>query len=209
MNPILLTLLAYLLGSMPTSHMVSRWGYGVDLTRKGSGNLGATNVFRVLGWKAALPVVLVDVGKGFLPAWAFPMLDGSDAWAWALAYGAAAIVGHVFPIWLRFRGGKGVATGAGVLVAVAPVATLAGVGAWLVLLLATRIVSVASMSAAVIAAVVVWIRPLPEGAEALRIFAVLLAAFVVWSHRANLRRLVRGEENRFGDRSHSGKEPTP
>lgn len=209
MNPILLTLLAYLLGSVPTSHMVSRWGYGVDLTRKGSGNLGATNVFRVLGWKAALPVVLVDVGKGFLPAWTFPVLDGSDAWAWALAYGAAAIVGHVFPIWLRFRGGKGVATGAGVLVAVAPVATLAGVGAWLVLLLATRIVSVASMSAAIIAAVVVWIRPVPEGAEALRIFAVLLAAFVVWSHRANLLRLVRGEENRFGDRSRSGKEPTP
>lgn len=197
MNPFLLLLLAYLVGSIPTSHLVSRWGYGVDLTRRGSGNLGATNVFRVLGWKAALPVVLVDVGKGFAPTWFFPAADLSPVWAWTLAYGGAAIVGHVFPIWLGFRGGKGVATSAGVLAAVAPLATLAGFLVWGILVFGTRIVSVGSMAAAVTVAIVIWIRPPDEGAAVMRAFGTLLALFVLWAHRANLGRLLKGEENRF------------
>ncbi|MFW6199376.1 MAG: glycerol-3-phosphate 1-O-acyltransferase PlsY [Gemmatimonadota bacterium] len=201
MNPLLLALLAYLVGSIPTSYIVSRWGYRVNLRERGSGNLGATNVYRVLGWKAALPVVLVDVGKGFVPTWLFAGLDPSPAWAWTLTYGGAAIVGHVFPVWLGFRGGKGVATSAGVLAAVAPLATLAGLVAWLVLVLGTRIVSVGSMAAAVVVAGVVWIRPPEEGGTVLRVFAPFLALFVLWAHRANVRRLIRGEENRFGSKS--------
>ena len=201
MNPFLLALLACLVGSIPTSYMVSRWGYRVDLRERGSGNLGATNVFRVLGWKAALPVVLVDVGKGFVPTWFFAGLDPSPLWAWTLAYGGGAIVGHVFPVWLGFRGGKGVATSAGVLAAVAPVATLAGLVVWLVLVFGTRIVSVGSMAAAVTVAAVVWVRPPTEGATVMRAFAPLLALFVLWAHRSNLRRLIRGEENRFGSGS--------
>lgn len=204
MNPFLLLLLAYLLGSIPTSHLVSRWGYGVDLTQRGSGNLGATNVFRVLGWKAALPVVLVDVGKGFAPTWFFPAADLSPVWGWTLAYGGAAIVGHVFPVWLGFRGGKGVATSAGVLAAVAPVATLAGLLVWLGLVFGTRIVSVGSMAAAVTVAAVIWVRPPDEGATVMRAFGTLLALFVLWAHRANLARLLRGEENRFGSDEASG-----
>lgn len=201
MNPVLLVLLAYLLGSIPSSHLMARWGHGVDLTRKGSGNLGATNVFRVLGWKAALPVAIVDVGKGWLPAWLFTQLDTSAVWAWALAYGAAAILGHVFSIWVGFQGGKGVATSTGVFLAVAPMALLVGLAVWLVLALSTRIVSVASMSAAVTVAVVIWIRAPADGGAELRLFAVALAAFVLWSHRDNIRRLVQGEEKRFGSDS--------
>lgn len=198
MNPLLLILLAYLVGSVPTSYLVSRWGYRTDLRKRGSGNLGATNVFRVLGWKAALPVVLVDIGKGFAPTWFFATLDTSPLWAWTLAYGGAAIVGHVFPVWLGFRGGKGVATSAGVLAAVAPMATLAGLGVWLVVVFGTRIVSVGSMAAAVTVASVIWLRPPAEGTTVLRVFGALLALFVLWAHRANIRRLIRGEENRFG-----------
>ncbi|MDX1568361.1 MAG: glycerol-3-phosphate 1-O-acyltransferase PlsY, partial [Longimicrobiales bacterium] len=175
MNPFLLALLAYLVGSIPTSYIVSRWGYRVDLRERGSGNLGATNVFRVLGWKAALPVVLVDVGKGFVPTWFFPAMDPSPVWAWTLAYGGASIVGHVFPVWLGFRGGKGVATSAGVLAAVAPMATLAGLVVWLVLIFGTRIVSLGSMAAAVVVAAVIWVRPPAEGATVLRLFAPFLA----------------------------------
>jgi len=205
-NPFLLVLLAYLIGSIPTSYVVSRWGYRMDLRERGSGNLGATNVFRVLGWKAALPVVLVDVGKGFVPTWFFASLDPSPEWAWTLAYGGAAIVGHVFPVLLGFRGGKGVATSAGVLAAVAPVATLAGLGVWLVLVFGTRIVSVGSMAAAITVAAVVWVRPPDEGAAVMRAFAPLLALFVLWAHRSNLRRLIRGEENRFGSGSRKASE---
>lgn len=204
MNPVLFVLLAYLLGSIPSSHLMARWGHGVDLTRKGSGNLGATNVFRVLGWKAALPVAILDVGKGWLPAWLFPQLDSSTVWAWALAYGAAAILGHVFSVWVGFRGGKGVATSTGVFVAVAPLALLVGLAVWLVLALSTRIVSVASMSAAAAVAVVIWIRTPADGAMELRLFALGLVVFVLWSHRDNIRRLIQGQEKRFGSGSDDG-----
>lgn len=197
MNPFLLLPLAYLLGSIPPSQLVARWS-GVDLTRRGSGNLGATNVYRTLGWKAALPVVLFDVGKGWLPAWLFPAIDTSAAAAWALAYGSAAVLGHVFSIWMGFRGGKGVATGTGVFLAVAPVALLAAVVVWLLLAFTTRIVSLASMAAAVTVAVAVWFPP-AQGSPTLRVFAAAVAIFVVWTHRANVRRLLRGEEHRFGD----------
>lgn len=203
MIPVLLLVVAYLLGSIPSSHLMSRWGYGVDLSSRGSGNFGATNVFRVLGWKAALPVVVLDVGKGWLPAWLFPQVDASAVWAWALAYGAVAILGHVFSVWLGFEGGKGVATSTGVLLAVAPVALLVGLVVWVLLAFSTRIVSVASMSGAVAVAVVVWIQPPTDGGDALRLFAAGLAAFVLWSHRANIGRLIRGEENRFGSSSAS------
>ena len=120
MSPYALVLLAYVVGATPTSFWVGRYGYGVDLREMGSGNLGATNTFRVLGGKAALPVMVVDIAKGWLPVFLFPQVDGSAAWTWALAYGAAAIVGHVFSFWVGFRGGKGVATSGGVFLALAP-----------------------------------------------------------------------------------------
>lgn len=198
MNPVLLLLLAYLIGATPTSFWVGRTFYGIDLREEGSGNLGATNTFRVLGWKAALPVMVVDVAKGWLPVWLFPQLDVPEAaWAWTLAYAGAAILGHVFSLWVRFRGGKGVATSAGVFLALAPWAVLVGLVIWLGVVLTTRIVSLGSILAALSIPVVVYLTP-HEGGGALVGFTVALALFVLWAHRSNVVRLLRGEEHRFG-----------
>ena len=196
MNPALLVVLSYLLGAIPTSYWVGRAAYGIDLRERGSGNLGATNVYRVLGWKAALPVVLVDVTKGFVPAWLFPRLDAAS-WTWALAYGTAAVLGHVYSAWVRFKGGKGVATSAGVLAGVAPTAVLIGFGVWLVTVLTTRMVALGSVLAALSMPAAVWLLP-NEGGTPLLGFTLALAALVSWAHRTNLGRIARGEEHRFG-----------
>lgn len=198
MTPILLTLLAYLVGATPTSFWVGRWFFGTDLREHGSGNLGATNVLRTLGIKAAIPVVLVDVGKGWLPVWLFSQLHGDAPFAWALAYGVAAILGHVFSFWVGFSGGKGVATSGGVFLALSPWAVLVGAGVFFAVALPTRIASLGSLSAAAALPAAVWLLPHRGGARTLW-FTFLLAAFVFWSHRSNIRRLLRGEENRFGE----------
>ncbi|MFO7895179.1 MAG: glycerol-3-phosphate 1-O-acyltransferase PlsY [Longimicrobiales bacterium] len=190
-------LLAYLVGATPTSYLVGRLVYGIDLRQRGSGNLGATNVFRVLGWRAAVPVGLVDVAKGAVPVALFPRWDQTAAPEWALAYGAAAIVGHVFSVYVRFKGGKGVATSAGVFAALAPWATLAALGAWVVVVALTRIVSLGSLVAAVTLPVAVYLTDEPMLELSL---AVGLALFVIYAHRSNIGRLLRGEENRFGEK---------
>ncbi len=189
-----LVLAAYAVGSIPTAYWLGRVAYGKDLRSLGSCNLGATNALRVLGWRAALPVFFVDVSKGFLPAGLFAGLDAQTDPSWALVYGGSAILGHVFSLWVRFRGGKGVATGAGVLIAVAPHAAVVGVVTWLAIAGITRTVSVASVVAAVIVGVTGWMLPL-EGST--RVFLTLVAVVVTWAHRSNLRRLCRGEEPRF------------
>lgn len=197
MSPYLYLVAAYLLGATPTSLWVGRTCYGVDLRKEGSGNLGATNTFRVLGAKAALPVVLFDVFKGWLPAAWFAAWAGQAAFSWTLAFGGAAIAGHVFSIWAGFRGGKGVATSAGVFLALAPWATLAALAAFVLLVWRTRIVSLGSLAAAVVLPAAVTLTP-HRGGDALLYFSLALAAFVIWAHRSNIRRLLRGEENRFG-----------
>lgn len=201
MNPFLLLLVSYLLGAIPTSFWVGKFFHGVDLRTAGSGNLGATNTYRVLGWKAALPVLVVDVTKGWLPVWLFPVLDAEGAaWSWALAYGAMAIVGHVFSVWVRFRGGKGVATSAGVFLALAPWGVLVGLLVFAVTVAATRLVSLGSILAALsLPAAVVWLPSAgPPGARpTLLWFTTALAIFVVWAHRSNLRRILRGQEPRI------------
>ena len=116
--------LSYLIGATPTSYWMGRAVHGLDLREHGSGNLGATNVFRILGAKWALPVVAVDIAKGFLPVWFFPGMVGGDL-RWTLAFGGAAIVGHIFSLWVGFKGGKGIATSAGVFLALATWAVLA------------------------------------------------------------------------------------
>ncbi len=192
---VLLVVLSYLIGAFPTSYVVGRLLRGIDLREHGSGNLGATNVYRVLGWKAALLVFPVDIFKGFAPTFFFPRLDGSPRWEWALAFGAAAILGHVYSIYVRFKGGKGVATSAGVFLALAPWAVLAGLVVWVTLVATTRIVSISSIAAAVVVPPVVWLtrRPGP-----ILWLSLALMAFVIWSHRSNIGRLLRGEEHRFG-----------
>lgn len=188
----LLALLAYLFGSTPTSFLLARFVKGIDLREWGSGNLGATNLYRAAGVPLASVSVLVDVGKGFLPAWYFPRLDGVDVPELALLYGLAAMLGHIFSVWLKFRGGKGVATGGGVYLALAPAAVGIAAAIWLVLALACRIVSVASLAAATaLPALVWWTRGGPD-----YVFwsTLPVAAFVWWNHRANIGRLLAGKE---------------
>jgi acyl phosphate:glycerol-3-phosphate acyltransferase len=192
-RPALLLLAAYLIGAFPTSLLIGRLR-GIDLRKHGSGNLGATNAFRVLGWKAAAPVFVVDIFKGWFPTFLFPRWDGVAAPELALAYGAAAIVGHVFSVYVRFKGGKGVATSTGVLLALAPAAVGVGLLLWAGLVYLTGYVSLASIVSALVVPVVI---ALVQGPGPILWLGIGLALFVVFAHRANIRRLLRGEEHRF------------
>ena len=198
MSPWLLLIASYLLGAIPTSFLVARALRGIDLREHGSGNLGATNAFRVLGWKAAMPIFVIDIAKGWFPTAFFPLWDTSPVAGWALAYGAAAIVGHVFSIYVGFKGGKGVATGAGVFVALAPIAAGAGLLVWSILVFTTGYVSLGSIAAAALLPVVVLIV---QGVQPVFFLALALSVFVIYAHRANIRRLMRGEEHRFRART--------
>ena len=189
----LLLIAAYLTGAIPTSFIAGRIR-GVDLRRQGSGNLGATNAFRILGWKAATPIFMFDIAKGWFPTACFALWDGQPAPEWALAYGAAAIVGPVFSIYVGFRGGKGVATGAGVYLALAPLAVLVCLLVWLALVFTTGYVSVASIAAALVLPLLVYAS---RGPGPVLWVGIALAAFVIFAHRSNIRRLRRGEEHRF------------
>jgi glycerol-3-phosphate acyltransferase PlsY len=194
MTILLLLLAAYLIGAFPSSYVVGRLLRGIDLRQHGSGNLGATNAFRVLGWKAATPVFILDIFKGWLPTFFFHRWDGSADARWMLAYGAAAVVGHVFSVYVRFKGGKGVATGAGVFLALAPLAVLVGLIIWGLLLFLTKTVSIASLAAA--AALPIAVAMLYADRLTL-LLALALSLFVIYAHRANIRRLWRGEEHSF------------
>jgi glycerol-3-phosphate acyltransferase PlsY len=190
-----LLFVSYLLGSTPTSYLIGKYLHGIDLREHGSGNLGATNAFRVLGARSAVPVVLVDIGKGLLPVWLFPGLVAGGL-GWTLAYGTAAIAGHMFSVWVGFRGGKGMATSAGVFLGLAPWAVLGGLVLWCALTFGTGYVSVGSIAAAVALPPLVALTP-HTGGGTLVGFSAALALVVVWAHRGNIRRLMRGEENRF------------
>ncbi len=207
MTPVFLVLLAYVMGATPTSFWVGKAFFGVDLREKGSGNLGATNAYRILGWKAALPVAVFDVFKGWLPVWLFPQIHGAVPWSWTLAYAGAAIVGHVFSFWVRFKGGKGMAASTGAFLALAPWAVLVGLVVWLSVVFTTRIVSLGSILAAVSLPLSAYFLP-HQGGTLLVGFTIALAAFVIWAHRTNVRRLLRGEENRFGSGSKTPAEAT-
>lgn len=185
---------AYVAGSIPSSWIAGR-AAGVDLSRRGSGNLGGTNVYRVLGLRYALPVVAVDVAKGLIPTWFFPVWDGNGAPQLALAYGLCAIAGHVWSAFLRFRGGKGVATSGGVVIALAPVAALVGALIWGGVVLLTRTVSVASLAAATTLPLVAWLLDAPFETVG---FTACLALLVWGTHRDNVARLMKGEEHVFG-----------
>ncbi len=188
---------AYLLGAIPTSYLVARAVRGVDLREFGSRNLGATNLFRLLGWGGAIPVALFDVAKGAGPVLLWSGLGGTPSW-WALVVGCAAVLGHVFSPFVRFRGGKGVATAAGVFLAYVPGAIGACAVVWIALVAGTGYVSVGSVSAAFAFPVFVALL-YPSRPEALWV-ALAVAVFVIFNHRSNLRRLRAGTEARFGHR---------
>jgi glycerol-3-phosphate acyltransferase PlsY len=190
-------LLAYVVGSFPTAHLVGK-ANGVDLRTVGSGNLGATNVFRTLGWKWGLLVYVVDFLKGLVPVLYLPAFGGvaGGSSPWAMAFGVLAIAGHVKPVFLLGKGGgKGVATASGVFVALAPVAAGCAVLAFAVCVALTRYVSLGSLVGAAVLAAVLLVR---DGLTPLTYLGVTIAAFVFFTHRENIGRLRRGEERRVG-----------
>jgi glycerol-3-phosphate acyltransferase PlsY len=198
MEPIVALVLSYLSGSIPFAAIAGRLR-GVDLRKQGSGNLGATNVFRVLGWKIGVLVFLADALKGALPVLYLPprIVDSREPIVWAIACGVAAIAGHVRPVFLKLRrGGKGVATAAGVFFALAPIPMAITFAVFVVVVLATGYVSLGSMLSAIVLPTLLLVTLGPR--SPLFIVSAVIAAFVFWTHRSNIGRLRRGEEHRFG-----------
>lgn len=197
MHPVAAVVIAYLLGSIPFAYLAGR-ARGVDLRQHGSGNLGATNAVRVLGVGTGVVVYVLDTLKGFLPVnLLVPLVVATRLDLWAIAIGVAAIAGHVRPVYLGFqKGGKGVATAGGVFLALAPLATAVGLGVWVLAFLPSGYVSLASIVTAVLFPLAVLATGTPAR-SVLFALAVIVAVFVVWTHRANIARLRRGEEHRF------------
>lgn len=195
-------LASYLLGAIPTSYLVSRTVAGIDLREHGSKNLGATNLYRVLGWRYAVPVGLFDALKGVVPVLAFaPRIAPSQLVA--LACGIAAVIGHVFSVFVRFKGGKGVATAAGAIAALHPLALGGCVLIWAAIVYLSGYVSLGSVTAAAALPILVAITEPDVSATVLAIDTALVAA-IIWFHRANIGRLLKGTEHRFGRRAASG-----
>lgn len=196
---VLWLLASYLVGAIPTSFLLSRFLAGIDLRQHGSGNLGATNLYRVLGWKYAIPAAAVDIAKGAIPVLMFaPQVSTSQLFA--LGCGVAAILGHVFSVFVGFKGGKGVATAAGVMLGLAPLALTAVAVVWALLVRLTGYVSVASIAAAALLPLAVYLLE-DTTSPALLWIAAAIAAGVIILHRHNIQRLVKGTENRFGRRA--------
>jgi acyl phosphate:glycerol-3-phosphate acyltransferase len=205
---VILVAVGYLLGSIPTGYLVGR-ARGIDIRTAGSGNIGATNVFRILGKAAGASVLLADAAKGFLACWLLaalvagwleppPGTPASLAERCKIIAGVAAILGHNYTCWLGFKGGKGVATTAGVLLALFPAAFLIGLGVWLVVFGLSRYVSLASIAAGLALPLAVW---LVGGGLTLTCVAGLLGAMAIYKHKSNIQRLLNGTEHRFGQAS--------
>lgn len=191
---------AYFLGSIPVAAWIARL-YGVDITKVGSGNPGMTNVWRTLGWKPAIPVSLLDAGKGVLAAWLAVRL--TDSPVWGLASGVLAVLGHSFTCFAGFKGGKGVLTTFGVFLYFVPVSALAGLAAWTAIVLRTRYVSLGSITASIVmpAGILVEARVREDaGLYPVLGVALVLSAFVLYRHRTNMGRLLQGTENKIGGR---------
>jgi len=201
LNLILKALLAYLLGSVLGSLVVGRLKGGVDIRKQGSGNAGGTNALRTQGWQFALWVMLIDIGKGWVAVALIPTLPlpGANAtielyWI-PIACAIAVVLGHVYPIWFGFRGGKGAATLVGVLMGLVPPALPYVLAVWLIVLMVTGYVGLSTMIAtASFSAWVVISKAQPR--EALMIFGALMILLVVYTHRSNIARMLGGTENR-------------
>lgn len=201
--------LAYLIGSVPSAVWFGKLIYGVDVRQHGSGNAGATNVIRVLGYKAGIPVLLFDVFKGWLAvqlvSWFPPEGLAPDLIVYvSIGAALAAVLGHVFPVFAGFRGGKGVGTLAGVGIALYPLALLVVVAVFILVLALTRYVSLASMVGALLFPLAVFFVS-GERNLGLLVLSLIVAVFVPLTHRKNIQRLVRGEERKFDFRKKSGK----
>jgi glycerol-3-phosphate acyltransferase PlsY len=200
-NTVIVFILAYLLGSIATAVWVGKIFHGIDVREHGSGNAGATNVIRVLGWKTGIPVLLIDVAKGWFAAY-LPVLfhlaepNSGIETSLQILTGLTAIIGHVFPVLAGFRGGKGVASTVGVLIALHPLLTLSCLVIFLVILLVTGYVSIASMCMGVAFPILLFAL-FGTPSIVFKIFSVFMAIAIILTHRKNIQRLLKGEESKF------------
>lgn len=211
LNAALSVVLAYLLGSIPSAVWIGKRFHNIDVREHGSGNAGTTNTIRVLGWVTGIPVLLIDIAKGWLAAMLpvfFHLAEPGSALLTDLQLisGIIAIIGHIFPVFAGFRGGKGVATVFGVFLAVQTLLTLCSMGVFLTVLFTTGIVSVSSMTAGISFPLLLFLL-FDTPSVLLKIFAIIVGAALLVTHRENIRRIWRGEEKKllkWGKKSKSG-----
>ena len=197
-------ILSYLIGSIPPSIIVGKLLRGIDIRDYGSGNAGATNTVRVLGFKVGFSVGLVDVFKGFFCTYFFARWWGEETGistdVFQILSGLAVVLGHVFTIFASFKGGKGVNTALGVFIGLVPIPTLTAIGVWLVLFLSTGYVSLGSIIAPFTVPVMILVQSKFFKFEVSPVifgFSIVIVLFMVWTHRLNIKRLIQGKENRF------------
>ncbi|QOR76246.1 MAG: glycerol-3-phosphate 1-O-acyltransferase PlsY [Thermoflavifilum sp.] len=202
MSELFLIILAYLIGSISNAVWISRRFFHIDIREYGSGNAGATNTFRVLGPRAGTVVMILDMLKGVIAVELVHLIPyynqpehAAQMMNFQLALGLAAVMGHIFPIWADFRGGKGVATLFGMVLAIQPVVALCCVGVFVLVLFLTRYVSLSSILAA-IAFPLLILFIFKSGAFVYRLFAIIIALLVIFTHQKNIQRLLHGRENR-------------
>jgi len=200
MNEMMLVVLAYLLGSIPTSIWVSKAVFGIDIRQYGSGNPGATNTFRVLGSKWGAFVMISDISKGVIATSLYILIpfylqNELARTNFMIVLGMAAVLGHIFPIWADFKGGKGVATILGMALAIQPIVALICIFVFLITLFTTRFVSLSSMLASVVFMVLILFI-FNEKETSYRVFAIIVAFMVVVTHQKNIGRLLNGKENK-------------
>jgi len=191
--------LAYLLGSLPSAIWIGKVFYGKDVRNFGSGNAGATNTFRVLGWKPGTIVFIIDTIKGFCAVYFMSLLSQhieEYAILFTILGGFCAVLGHIFPVFAQFKGGKGVATMLGITLGIHPYAAAIALGVFIVVFIISRYVSLGSLCAGIsFPILILWVFKVED--IYFQIFSLLLAAILFYSHRANIKRLVSGNENRF------------
>ena len=204
LNLVIGLVVSYLMGSVPTSLLAGRLLKGIDIRQHGSGNAGATNTFRVLGWKAGLVVLLIDMAKGLIPtvwvAQAAGSTLGGEPMLYQIACGLAAVFGHIWTIFAGFKGGKGVGTGAGMIIGLAPVPVLICIVVFALVVGVTRYVSLGSILASITLPIVVWTQKLMLGmavSTPLLVLSIFIPALIIFTHRSNVGRLLRGEESKI------------
>lgn len=213
MKEFLLIILAYFIGSIPTAILISKRFFGIDIREYGSGNMGATNAFRVLGPKYGTIIMVLDILKGMAAVglfWLLPYYINNELERtnFMMGLGLTAVMGHIFPVFAQFKGGKGVATLLGMLIAVQPLVAVCCVGVFVLVLYLTRYVSLSSILGAIMLPVcVLWIWN--EDELSYRIFALLVAALVIVTHQKNIGRLIKGNENRVPILKHRDRKKVP
>lgn len=202
---LLIIIFAYLIGSFPTAILISKYIYKKDVRHYGSKNAGATNVFRVLGWKPGVIVLIIDIAKGWfatahVPFIIGPIQPGIEAIPFMILAGFAAVIGHIWTVFAGFKGGKGVATGAGMLIGLAPQVVALCVILFLLVLFITRMVSmgsiIASISFPVILAIQNFLLHKPVH-PSLLLFSVFIPVLIIYTHRSNIKRILEGKENKI------------